>query len=133
MNSLIKNSNSIIRSANLVKYNFLRLPKFSFFSLDKHNLIRFTEREKTFYKEKLTEKNSAILKINHNFFSDKKEKDNQPGKKPDEGNKEGNNQENKSKGSNSEEPENDPNSNKDDNQEKDKEKKSKFSFKLQIC
>ena len=120
MNSLMKNSNSIIRSANLIKNSFLRLPKYSFFSVNRRNLISFAESEKSFYSDRNLKKNSSLLKFNQNNFSDKK--DNESEKKSDEGNKEGKKEDNKPKASN-EEPKNNP----DDN--KDKDNKGNFKVK----
>lgn len=116
MNSLFKNSNSMIRSANLLKSNFLRLPKFNFFSLNNINLTNLPQKDNALSGELIKKKNLSLLKINKNSFSDKKDKE--PEKTPEEEKKDGKSEDNKSKGS-EEEPKNDPNENKDDKKDKD--------------
>jgi hypothetical protein len=116
MNSLFKNSNSMIRSANLLKSSFLRLPKFNFFSLNKINLTNLPQNDNAFSSDLIKNKNLHLLKISKNSFSDKKDKE--PEKKPEEEKKEGKSEENKPKGS-EEEPKNNPNENKDENKDKD--------------
>lgn len=102
MNSFLKNSNSLIRSSNLLKGNILRVPKFNFFSLSRSNLINNMARNNSIVFDLHRNKSLDLIKFNKNNFSDKKDKE--PEKKSEE--------ENKSKPS-EEDPKNDPNDNKD--------------------
>jgi len=113
MNSILKNSNTLIRSANLMKGSFLGFSKFNFLTFNKPSLINLNKiRDFSFSNQ---QNSINFIKLKKNNFCDKKDKE--PEKKSDEVKKD----ENKTKSSD-ENPKNDPNDDKDEN--KDKEDKS---------
>jgi len=108
MNSFLKNSNTLIRSSNLLKGNILRIQKFNFFSSSRSNLINNINRNNSLVIDLHRNRSLEFIKFNKNNFSDKKDKE--PEKKS--------NEENKSKPS-EEEPKKNPDENKDkDNKSK---------------
>lgn len=125
MNSIFKKSNSLVRSAKLLRANVFSIPKFCFLNINKKPTTFSFE---TYKYSNFGHKNINIINFNKNFFSDKKDK--QPEKKSDEDekgkdkNKEQEKEEDKKSKPSEEEPKDENNENKD----KDKDNKSIFKI-----